>query len=674
MRQTESKPIVEFKPGDKPQIEVFAGEKSKPISPYLFGKFTENLGNNIYHGFWAQILRNSGFEPSKYFSHHGEKGLERKLAHSGISEVWPDLLESHKAGVACFWARWGTGNVSYSLSTDRINSETSQRIEIRSLSTPQVGILQPIYLPIHRTCEYEFTVWAKGTIKELHAIIRTLDGKDLGGAKFSVNPSWQKCKGKLTIRRNGVERGQPLLLTIGAKEKGEIFLDQCFLFPTDNVEGFDPDILHFLKESKLTMLRFPGGNFVSGYHWQDGVGPLDERPMRVNPAWDQEEPNHVGTDEHLALCRLLGCEPLICINAGNGTPEEAAQWVEYCNGGLDTELGKLRAKNGHPEPYGVKYWEIGNELYGSWQIGNCTPEEYAERYRRFYEAMYAVDSNIKFIANGQDLNWNKPIIEKNADILRSLSTHQLRGAGIPAETDPEIAYKAFMAFPFWFEAHLHEMARQMAEGGIRVPTIALTELQIHTHKPQLPNNQTLSEALLYAGMVNAAIRSQGIVEIITHSALVNHGGGLRKQREFVYPNPVYWAHRMYASQSGRTPVKIHITGPKFSVAELADLPAWNDAPWLDAIALLDETGKEMNILVSNRHPKDPLTVDIALHDFQAEGEAFVETLTGDDFMAMNTFDEPEAVKPIHSTTGTHSTGFTRTFPPNSLVRLRLKKS
>ncbi|MDI6827382.1 MAG: hypothetical protein QME62_02730, partial [Armatimonadota bacterium] len=342
MGKIKNKPVVEFISAEKPRIEVFAAKKAKPVSPYLFGKFTENLGSNIYHGFWAQILRNCGFEPSKYFSHRGEQGVEQKLAHSGIPDFLPDLIESNKAGVACFWARWGTGDISFSLSPDCINSETSQRIEIRSLSTPQVGILQPIYMPIHRTGEYELSVWVKGTIKELHVEVRTLDGKVIGGTTIPISPSWQKRKGKLTVKRNGIERGQPLLFTIGSKEKGEVFLDQCFLFPTDNVDGFDPDILHLLKESKLTMLRFPGGNFVSGYHWKDGVGPVDERPMRVNPAWDQEEPNYVGTDEHLALCRLLGCEPLICINAGNGTPEEAAHWVEYCNGGLDTEYGKLR--------------------------------------------------------------------------------------------------------------------------------------------------------------------------------------------------------------------------------------------------------------------------------------------------------------------------------------------
>ncbi|MDI6827381.1 MAG: alpha-L-arabinofuranosidase C-terminal domain-containing protein, partial [Armatimonadota bacterium] len=321
----------------------------------------------------------------------------------------------------------------------------------------------------------------------------------------------------------------------------------------------------------------------------------------------------------------------------------------------------------------IKYWEIGNELYGEWQIGHCTAEEYAERYRQFYEAMHAVDPDIKFIANGQDLNWNKPIVEKDADILRSLSTHQLRGAGIPPGTDPEIVYKAFMAFPFWFEAHLQEMGRQMAEGGVRVPKIALTELQIHTHNADLPNNQTLTEALLYAGVMNAAIRTNGLVEIITHSALVNHGGGLRKQREFVYPNPVYWAHRMYASQPCRIPAYVRIEGPAFSVNQLNDLPTWNDAPWLDAIALLDRTGKELNLLVTNRHPKKALTVEITLNDFKAEREALAETLTGGNFMARNTFDEPEAVKPICLTLQINSTGFTHTLPPNSLVRLKLRK-
>jgi len=384
METSGAKPLVEFTAGDQARIEIMASEqRESPVSPLLFGKFTEHLGSNVYHGIWAQILMNSGFEPASYFSHRGGEELDHRLVSTGRYTGVPDLLESHKAGTACLWARWGEGDVTYSLDTDRINSDTSQRIEIRSLSTPEAGVRQPIFLPLHRTGKYEVRVWAKGTVKQLHIAIRTTDGKELGGADLTaLGSEWNHYTVRFDVDREGIARGQLLLLTLGMTEPGTVWLDQCFLFPADHMRGFDPDVVRFLRDSKLPLLRFPGGNFASGYDWKDGVGPIDERPMRHNRSWNQDEPNHVGTDEYMAFCKLVGCEPLICVNAGDGTPEEAAHWVEYCNGDADTKYGSLRAKNGHPEPYGVKYWEIGNELYGNWQIGHCTAEEYAERHAR----------------------------------------------------------------------------------------------------------------------------------------------------------------------------------------------------------------------------------------------------------------------------------------------------
>src|SRR5690606_13059468 len=120
---------------------------------------------------------------------------------------------------------------------------------------------------------------------------------------------------------------------------------------------WDPEVVQLLRDAKVSVLRFPGGNFASGYHWEDGVGPIERRPEKPNPAWAEWEPNHVGADEWLALCELIGAEPLICVNAGNGTPEEAANWVRYCNDPETTPWGQKRAANGHPAPYNVRLWE-----------------------------------------------------------------------------------------------------------------------------------------------------------------------------------------------------------------------------------------------------------------------------------------------------------------------------
>ena len=676
MQASSGKPIAEFVVGSQPRIEVFACERREtPVSPYLFGKFTEHLGSNIYNGMWAQILGNTGFEPGEHFDPRGDDQRADRLALIEQYLGVPGMVESRKQGVAYAWARYGEGEVSYALDADRVNSDTSQRIEVRSLTSPEAGIRQGVCLPLHRTGRYELSVWVKGTGGTLYIAIHTADDRKLGGATLTdLSAEWQRRTVRFTVECKGVSRGQVLRLSLGLREPGTLWLDQCFLFPADHKHGFDPEIVRLTRDSKVGMLRYPGGNFASGYHWKDGIGPVDERPIRHNAPWNRDEPNHVGTDEFLTFCRLVRCEPLVCVNAGNGTPEEAADWVEYCNGDVSTKYGALRARNGHPKPYGVKYWEIGNELYGGWQIGHCSAEEYADRYARFYEAMRAVDASIKLIANGQDPNWNAPIIERDARILRSLSIHLLMGSSIPADTSPETVFRSFMALPVWCEEHLKGLGQQMAQGGVTEPRLAITELQIFTKKWELPNNRTVTEALSWAGMFNSAVRLGNLVEIITHSALVNHGAGLRKERGVVFADPVYWAQRMYAAQPGRWPVRLRISCLQFSVPELHDLPAVENVPYLDAVALLDDSGKELNLLVTNRHPTDATTVRIALNGFTARPEVSVQTLGAPDFMAQNTLGHPDAILPKNGVAKCIPEGLTYTFPACSLTRLAFRSA
>ncbi|MGC2718700.1 MAG: hypothetical protein WA209_03875, partial [Candidatus Acidiferrales bacterium] len=140
--------------------------------------------------------------------------------------------------------------------------------------------------------------------------------------------------------------------------------------------GFRKDVLAAARDMGVTTLRWPGGDFASQYHWEDAIGPVQTRTRKFNAAWLEEESNHFGTDEFMAYCRKVGAEPYICINAGTGTIEEAANWVEYCNGTGNTQFANLRRKNGHSEPYGVRFWGLGNEVYGNWQIGHKNAEDY----------------------------------------------------------------------------------------------------------------------------------------------------------------------------------------------------------------------------------------------------------------------------------------------------------
>ena len=151
--------------------------------------------------------------------------------------------------------------------------------------------------------------------------------------------------------------------------------------PLSDARGFRQDVLEAVRPLRVPLLRWPGGNFVSGYHWLDGVGPKDQRPRRTELAWYAEESNRFGTLEFIEYCREIKAEPFICVNMGSGTMDEAQAWVEYCNGTGNTSWANLRRQHGHPEPLGVTYWGLGNEMYGSWQIGNLNAHDYVKKAR-----------------------------------------------------------------------------------------------------------------------------------------------------------------------------------------------------------------------------------------------------------------------------------------------------
>ncbi len=200
--------------------------------------------------------------------------------------------------------------------------------------------------------------------------------------------------------------------------------------PLSDENGFRRDVLEAAKGLRMPLLRWPGGNFVSGYHWTDGIGPLDERPSRPELAWNTTESNRFGTDEFMAYCKELGTEPYICLNMGNGTMDEALAWVEYCNGTGDTYWANKRRENGHEEPYNVKYWGLGNEMYGEWQIGSLSAEEYVANAVRWAKAIRRLDPNVELISCGLNgwSDWDRVVIDGLVKYVDYHSIHIYTGS------------------------------------------------------------------------------------------------------------------------------------------------------------------------------------------------------------------------------------------------------
>jgi len=195
---------------------------------------------------------------------------------------------------------------------------------------------------------------------------------------------------------------------IAATGSGSFHIGTASLMPADNISGFRADMIRMLKEQGIEIARWPGGNFVSAYDWRDGIGDADQRPPRRELARHSLESNDMGIDDFMTFCRLVGAEPYIAIDSGRGDDHSAAEEVEYVNGSANSRLGGVRAANGHPAPYGVKIWGIGNEMYGPWQWGYMANNYYAEKHNLIVRAMKKVDPTIKFIASGatpEEMSW-----------------------------------------------------------------------------------------------------------------------------------------------------------------------------------------------------------------------------------------------------------------------------
>ena len=221
---------------------------------------------------------------------------------------------------------------------------------------------------------------------------------------------------KFPLRYTAATDSDDATLEITGTGTGSFHVGAVSLMPAVNIEGFRPEVIAALKQLRFGVLRFPGGNFVSAYEWRYGVGDIDKRPPIFDPVWHAVQPNDVGTDEFLTLCRLLGVDPYITVNAGFGDAWSARELVEYTNGAATTPMGKWRAQNGHPEPYHVKFWGVGNEPWGDYQMGAMSLPQFELKHNLFAKEMKAVDPSIKLIAGGA-----MPDVMEGADQSRRIN-------------------------------------------------------------------------------------------------------------------------------------------------------------------------------------------------------------------------------------------------------------
>lgn len=377
----------------EPQIQatVLLDQEGAPIHPFVHGMFTELLGNMFENGIWAEMLSDRKF----FYPVNNSETLE------------PRNSRRHQL-------RWRPIGPESSVTMDKANPYVGKQSPVVSLASGKNGIRQGgLWLENGRGYVGRVVLKADGSAKVSVSLVWGSGPADRQTVVFDgLTKDYKKYHFNFTA---GADVKDAALEIVG-EGSGSFSIGVVSLMPADNVEGYRADILAILKNIGSPIYRWPGGNFLSGYEWRDGIGDPDQRPPRYDYAWNTVESNDMGTDEYLTWCRLLGSEPYLVVNTGFGDAYSAGQWVEYVNGAESTPMGRERAKNGHPAPYGVIYWGVGNEGYGEWQLGHMSPAHYVLKHNYFGEEMLKKDPSIKLIASGASVpeqssqyrNYRKP--------------------------------------------------------------------------------------------------------------------------------------------------------------------------------------------------------------------------------------------------------------------------
>ncbi len=451
--------------------------------------------------------------------------------------------------------------------------------------------------------------------------------------------------------------------------------------PLADERGFRRDVIAAMKELKLSVVRWPGGCFVSGYDWEDGVG--GERRPTADPVWGVTDPNTFGTDEFVAWCRLVGCEPYICTNAGDGTPEQMARWVAYCNA-VEGPLARRRAAAGHPGPLNVRMWSIGNENWGGHEIGTKTPEQWGPFVRRSAELMLAADAKLVLTAAATPkADWTLPLLASAGDLLDYVAIHRY---WIPAWQED--------LTPDYMECIMHADGPEKVIAGVigllgragcrgRVK-IAFDEWNLRGwHHPGFPRKQpsdpadatvagliaareknliasryTMADALFSASLLNASLRHAGDVGMANIAPIVNTRGPLFVHPKGIVKRTTFHTLAMYANGLEDRVAAADVQSPALTHGE-------QSVRTVDAVATVDASGGRYAIALVNRHPSQPTACTLRIGETLPDGQYPATILAGDSPDAYNDIAHPARVTP-EKTTLTLAAG-RLTLPPHSLT-------
>ena len=439
--------------------------------------------------------------------------------------------------------------------------------------------------------------------------------------------------------------------------------------------GFRTDVMEEIRGLGVPIVRYPGGNFVSGYHWLDGVGPKKDRPRVLDRAWNTLEPNQFGTNEFVAWCKQVGTEPLLGLNFGTGSVEMAVALVEYCNVDQGTRWSDLRRQHGYEAPHNVKYWCLGNEMDGPWQIGHMVAVDYGRKAADAARQMRAIDPTLKLIACGSSgpfmptyLEWDRQVLEECYNVVDAISLH--RYFGNAEETGGDSS--KYLALNLAMDRQIEEIVDvcDMVRGTKRANKrlwLSFDEWNVwyrargpaadNGHREQAPHLleevYNLEDALLVGGLINSLLRHSDRVRLACLAQLVNVIAPLMTNETGVLRQTIYYPYAWALGNARGNVLSLVPEGPTYEVARPgrpteaggAAISGLGPVPYLDVAATFDPSGRRATLLVLNRDLENPRELQV---DWQGITPAKVQSslvLTGPDLKAANTFDAPKRVVP-----------------------------
>jgi alpha-N-arabinofuranosidase len=521
----------------EPRISVDAARFGEPLSTNVYSQFIEHLGRCVYGGIWAEMLEDRKF----YYPITAEYRPYRSLQESAFPVV----------GASPWQIAGSPGAVSMNTNKPFVGRHTPMVQAGTAIRQHDLGVT--------RGKDYVGYAWLKSASDKPAAVDATLIWGDAETDRQvmkleGVGDTYRRFTFKHTAGATTDKAGFELRI-----READVLVGTVSLMPADHVEGMRADTLMLLRELDAPIYRWPGGNFVSGYDWRDGIGDRDRRPPRTNPAWTGVEHNDFGMHEFIRFCQLVKAEPWITVNTGFGDAYSAAGQLEYCNGSTETYWGEKRAKNGSSKPFGVKYWGIGNEMWGNWQLGHMQVQHYVLKQNWIVDKMREVDPNIVCIASGDIGPWSTALLKGSHDHMNFMAEH------FYCQEKPDLAaHVRQIPDNIRRKAEWHRKTRQeLPELKGKDIRIAMTEWN-YWYGPhvfgELGTRYFLKDALGIAAGVHEYARQSDIIASAFYAQTVNVIGAIKTSRRNAAMETTGLVLKLYRHHFGELPVATDTQG------------------------------------------------------------------------------------------------------------------